>query len=228
MKVCVISDIHGELLPVESFKPCELFIICGDISPLNIQGKFFKMQLWMCEFKDWCNSLPCKKVLFIAGNHDFYCKYHSHFMLEKFSKEDKVTYLEHEEYVYNSDEGKSYKIFGTPYCKEFGTWAFMEPHPTLVKLFNEIPNDLDILITHDQPYGWGDILLENVPWADGSMIGNIPLAQAVLDKQPKYLFCGHLHSTSHDCIMIHNTRRYNTSIKSEKYEVTYPPLYLDI
>ena len=37
----------------------------------------------------------------------------------------KATILIHEEYEYLSNEGKIYKVFGTPYCKIFGNWAFM-------------------------------------------------------------------------------------------------------
>ena len=70
MLVTALSDIHGTLLPIESFKPCELVCICGDISPLNIQGTHKKMRKWLVnEFKPWCESLPCDKVIFIAGNH---------------------------------------------------------------------------------------------------------------------------------------------------------------
>lgn len=70
MNVVALSDIHGTLLPIESFKPCELVCICGDISPLNIQGAHKKMRKWLVnEFKPWCEKLPCDKVIFIAGNH---------------------------------------------------------------------------------------------------------------------------------------------------------------
>lgn len=70
MKVTALSDCHGLLLPIEEFKPCELVCICGDISPLSIQANHKKMRKWLIkEFKPWCESLPCDKVIFIAGNH---------------------------------------------------------------------------------------------------------------------------------------------------------------
>lgn len=229
MKICCLSDLHGTLLPVEDyFEPCELVCICGDISPLNIQGNHRKMRHWLINtFKPWCESLPCDKVIFIAGNHDS-CMHNEDFMYAQFPKDSKVTYLFHESYIYTSRSGKEYSIFGTPYCKLFGNWAFMEMDEILEKLYSTIPENLDILLSHDQPFGYGDIILEDIYWNTGEHIGNKPLAKAILEKQPKYLFCGHLHSTDHSCIEIGNTKRYNVSIKSEKYEPVYDPLVIKI
>jgi hypothetical protein len=50
----------------------------------------------------------------------------------------KATILIHEEYEYLSNEGKIYKVFGTPYCKIFGNWAFMRENETLKEKFSEI------------------------------------------------------------------------------------------
>lgn len=229
MKVVAMSDLHGTLLPVEDIEPCELVCICGDIVPLKIQANSHKTKRWLRnEFKTWCESLPCDKVVFIAGNHDFYLQ-DLDFMYSVFPKDGKVTYLFHEGYVYTSREGKEYSIFGTPYCKIFGNWAFMDTDERLIELYKSIPENLDILLTHDQPYGWGDVLEQLItPWADSSHIGNQPLSKAILEKQPKYLFCGHLHSTTHNCVEIGETKRYNVSIKDERYDPVYDPLVLDI
>ena len=229
LKICALSDLHGTLLPVEDIEPCELVCICGDIVPLKIQASSHKTKSWLRnKFKPWCESLPCDKVIFIAGNHDFYLQ-DLDFMYSVFPKDGKVTYLFHEGYVYTSKEGKEYSIFGTPYCQIFGNWAFMDTNSRLIELYSSIPDNLDILLTHDQPYGWGDVLEQLItPWADSSHIGNQPLAQAIFEKQPKYLFCGHLHSTTHKCVEIGETKRYNVSIKDERYDPIYDPLVLDI
>ena len=226
MKICAISDLHGLLPEIE---PCELVCICGDISPLNIQASSSKMRRWLFnKFLPWATLLPCDKVIFIAGNHDLSFN-NLDFMQSIFSKDRKVTYLFHENYTYTSKEGKEYSIFGTPYCQLFGNWAFMEMNSILDNLYKDIPENLDILLTHDQPYGYGDILLqENCMWANGSHIGNKPLAKAVLKKQPKHMFTGHLHSTEHSCVEIGITKRYNVSLKDENYNSVYEPLYIEI
>lgn len=231
MKIVAMSDLHGTLLPVNDyFEPCELVCICGDISPLNIQANHRKMRKWLREkFKPWCEALPCDKVIFIAGNHDDICK-NTDFMYSLFPKDKKVTYLFHENYTYISKSGKEYSIFGTPYCKLFGNWAFMEMDDMLDKLYKDIPENLDILMTHDAPYGVSDIILqEDCPWYDGKThIGNKPLSQEILRKTPKVVLHGHLHSTSRIFEEWGYSKVANCSIKNEKYEPVYNPLTIEI
>lgn len=231
MKIIALSDLHGTLLSVEDyFEPCELVCICGDIVPLNIQANSRKTRQWLInKFKPWCESLPCDKVIFIAGNHDIYLN-NLDFMYTQFPKDKKVTYLFHENYVYTSRSGKEYTIFGTPYCKLFGNWAFMEMDNVLDKLYQDIPENLDILLTHDQPFGYGDIILqEDCPWYDGKThIGNKPLVKAIIEKRPRFQFNGHLHSCDHKLIEIGETKHYNVSIKDEHYDPIYNPLIIEI
>lgn len=228
MRIVAMSDLHGSLPRANTFQECEVVFICGDISPLNIQANHRKMRKWLVdEFKPWCESLPCNKVIFIAGNHDRALE-NLDFMYTQFPKNGKVTYLFHELYTYTSKSGKEYEIFGTPYCKLFGNWAFMEIDNQLTKLYSDIPDGIDILLSHDTPFGYNDIILDNVPWADGSHIGNKPLTMAILEKQPSYVFCGHLHSTDHSMIEINNSKKYNVSIKDEKYNPVYDPLIIEI
>ena len=226
MKVIALSDLHGDLIPIK--EECDLICICGDIVPLQIQSGSRKTKHWLRnKFKPWCESLPCDKVLFISGNHDLHTQ-DLEFMYSVFPKDDKVTYLFHEEYIYNHNN-REYHIFGTPYCKIFGDWAFMDTDERLRSLYNQIPEGLDILLTHDQPFGWGDTLEQKLYWNDTEEhIGNKPLVEAILSKQPEYLFCGHLHSTTHECIKIGKTKRYNVSIKDEMYNIAYPPLCISI
>lgn len=227
IKICAISDLHGYLPKIE---PCDLVLICGDIVGLHAQRYPKSCKKWYINlFKPWVNELPCDKVLFIPGNHEVGMEGHEEEYKKLFGPHDKATVLFHESYEYLGSDGETYKIFGTPYCKIFGNWAYMYPDDTLRQAFSEIPENLDILITHDQPYEFGDILLqEDCPWADGSHIGNKPLLEAILAKQPRYQLNGHLHSCSHEKIMINNTSHYNVSMKDEKYNIVYEPLYLDI
>lgn len=231
MKCICLSDLHGTLLPVEDyFEPCELVCICGDIVPLNIQANSRKTRQWLVNsFKPWCESLPCNKVIFIAGNHDFGFS-NLDFMYTQFPKDKKVTYLFHENYVYTSKSGKEYTIFGTPYCKLFGNWAYMEMDDVLDRLYQDIPENLDILLTHDAPFGVSDIILqEDCPWYDGKThIGNKPLSIAILRKSPKIVLHGHLHSTSREFEEWGYSKVVNCSIKDEHYNPVYDPIVFEI
>ena len=148
-------------------------------------------------------------------------------MYSIFKKDRKVTYLFHENYIYTSRDGKEYSIFGTPYCKLYGNWAFMEMNSVLQKLYSDIPENLDILMSHDAPFGYNDVVTEETPYNDGSHIGNKLLTLEILKKKPILHVRGHIHSTERFA-QIGDTKSYNVSIKNEKYQVVYPLTYLEI
>ena len=232
MKVAVISDLHGHL-PIypspywEGIEECELLLICGDILPLHCQSKAIESRLWLIdEFKPWAASLPVEQVFFIAGNHDFWFERNDLMAHQIFSPHDKVRYLKNEyaDYI-STQDAKVYRVFGTPYCHQFGNWAFMRDEETLAKKFSQIPNNVDILISHDAPYGTSDICFEG--WAaDGSHKGCPELRDAIIASKPKYNFHGHLHSANHGEELLGDTKVFNTSILNEQYELVYEPLMI--
>lgn len=227
LSICAISDLHGYLPEI---KDCELILICGDIVPLEVQDYSRGCYEWYRRvFKPWAESLPCNKVLFIAGNHEVGMEGYEYAYKRLFPLDNKVSFLFHEEFVHTSLDGEKYKIFGTPYCKIFGNWAYMCKDEELVKKFYEIPEKLDILITHDAPFGVSDVLLQKeCRWATGEHIGNKPLADAILKKSPSIVCHGHLHSSSRDFETLGSSKVINCSIKDEFYNPIYSPLYFSM
>ena len=235
MKVAVISDLHGNL-PIypskywEGIEECELLLICGDILPLSIQSNMPRSRDWLIEdFKPWAASLPVEQVYFIAGNHDFWFEKNDIEARKIFSLNDKVTYMKNEylDYYSSIQDSKTYRIFGTPYCHMFGNWAFMRGEETLAYKFSEMPDDVDILISHDAPYGTSDICFEGFSTSKGH-IGCPELRDAIIEKKPKYCFHGHLHSSNHGEEVLEETKVYNTSVLNESYELVYEPLIIRI
>lgn len=229
MRIAVMSDNHG-ILPQIKDENIELLLICGDIVPLSFQSDMELTKWWFDNnFREWAENLPVEKVIFIAGNHDLMIERDPDWFKVEFPKHSKVTYLQHELYEYiSTQDGKVYSIFGTPYCKIFGNWAFMREKETLEKLYNEIPNNLDILISHDAPLLCGlGFINQNVRWGNQEA-GNPILASAILNKRPKYVFNGHIHSGNHQLQEIDNTKLANVSIVDEHYDLVYKPLILDI
>ena len=234
MKICSISDLHGNLIcyPSDYWKDlweCEVLFICGDILPLEVQHDMIKSIEWLTEeFIPWAESLPVEKVFFIAGNHDFWFERNDVAAHKLFPQSQKITYLKNElvEYI-SSQDSKTYKIFGSPYCKIFGLWAFMRSADLLIKKFNEIPENVDILVTHDAPYGTSDICLSG-KWSNGKHIGNPQLQDIVIDRKPRYHFHGHLHSSNHEEELLGETKVFNTSILNERYLIMYDPLIMRI
>lgn len=220
-RVCALSDLHGSLINIDK---CDLVLVCGDSVSLRMQRYEESTEQWYLEiFRPWAEALPCDKVLWIAGNHDnMQGRADSYRRL--FPRSEKVTYLEDEGY-----EFRGLKIWGSPWCKKFGTWHFMESSEVLKEKYSLIPEGLDILITHDVPYGCSDVLLDKTcPWWTPRHIGNQPLAEAVKNKKPRYHFSGHLHSTNRELIDWHGVQHANVSILGESYCVEAGPLYVDL
>ena len=227
MKICGISDMHGQY----DFKvePCDIVLICGDIVPLKIQKNDIQSEEWLKTFFiPWCTDLPCEKVIFIAGNHDFVFMEHPERVRDLLKGQDKVIYLECETYEY---QGKV--IYGTPLCKKFYNWAFMslslKDQQERYKRHLEVIGKIDIIMSHDCPYGIADVLLQkDCWWANGEHIGNKALRWFVDKAKPELVLEGHLHSCEHGKTMHGDTAVYNVSLLNEDYMMVYKPLYIEL
>ena len=212
-------------------EPVDLLLIGGDIVPLSIQFRIDKCNNWFKKiFIPWCEKQPAEKVIVVGGNHDK--------VLEKdpttfrdLIKGTKIIYLHCEEYDF-----KGFKIFGSPLCKKFYDWSFMYDYDYQDRLYERYLKALDaygekvdILLTHDAPYGTSDIIMqEDCPWATGENIGNRSLTSFVEKLQPTVMFHGHLHSTNHECEKLGKTDVYNVSLLNEDYKMAYKPLYVEL
>lgn len=232
MKISSISDCHGNLIQYpspywEELWECEILFICGDILPLHIQFDMPKSQSWMLkEFKPWAESLPVEKVYFIAGNHDAWLERNEKLVRQLFPLSEKVTYVKNNLVEHISlQDGQTYRIFGSPYCHMFGNWPFMRTEEKLAELFSEIPENIDILFTHDAPHGVSDVCLED-RYGQFDHRGCPALRDAVLEKQPKLHLHGHLHTSNHEIELLGETKVVNCSILDEEYKITFNPFYI--
>lgn len=223
MKIVAISDLHGQFPKIPN-KRFDILCICGDIFPLEIQDNTLECKAWLLKvFIPWCQKLKCNNILLIAGNHDLF--------FEKSTYEEKkymflgtnIHYLENDSY-----EIDGLTFYGTPYCHKFNDWAFMRSDDHLKIIYDLIPKNVDILLTHDAPYGTSDICLQEIWWNEREHIGCVPLRDAILEKKPKIVLHGHLHSTNHDVELMGDTKVYNVSVLDESYDLEYPPLILNL
>ena len=222
MKIVAISDLHGNLPLIEEV--AVIYCISGDIMPLNIQSNDRKCRKWLREdFIPWANNLPCAHVVLVAGNHDFVFYRMEKSDIDKIFEGSKIIYLEN-----SGVQLEGLNIFGTPWCHQFGHWAFMTDDEALAEIFREIPENVDILLTHDAPYGTSDILFQNTAWNIGEHIGCVPLRDAIIEKKPKIVLHGHLHSTNHKKEVLVESDVYNVSLLDENYDLIYDPLILDV
>lgn len=249
MKIIAISDTHGYL---PKLQPCDVVVMCGDILPLNIQRNYEASLAWLSgPFQSWALNLDCKKVIFIAGNHDFVFEqlYNDHvhvmgrmaphstlqftpericdtlFQMDN-TYDPKLIYLCDGSYVY-----QGVKFYGTPWCPSLRNWAFYGDKEQLIDKFNKIEFDTDVLITHCPPkYGLQGVVLET-NWNYMNDFGCVELQQ-VLDElfadRDMWILSGHIHSGKHDVEKFNNIKYRNCSIKNEDYQVAHQPFEFEI
>lgn len=235
MKITAISDIHG-LLP--EISPCDVLLICGDIVPLDIQSSTPKSEMWLGgEFAQWINNLPCQHVIAVWGNHDFIGmhmgdntlgKQRFDICLGKPTKY-KIEFLDgnYTNVIVGDEE---ITIWGSPWCKPFGTWAFMMEEESLIDRYKSMPKNCDIVITHEAPKIGKMGLIQQGP-NTGFKAGTKVLTDIIKDRQPKYALSGHIHSSEHKLSQYKgagDTLFATVSLLDEQYKHTYQPLTFDI
>lgn len=226
MKVAAISDMHGLLdFAVES---SDILVICGDIMPLKIQHYHKPSQKWFSEvFIPWCQNQPVEEIYLVGGNHDQWIYSHPDEVREAL-KGTNIHYLCDETARFIDENGKDFLIYGTPWCHQFGNWYFMGySDEGLKEIFRKMPKGIDVLITHDPPYGNNDISEESF-YDNTSHLGNIALSEVIQEKQPRYVFSGHIHTGSKEFTTKGDIKICNVSVVDETYKLRYPPKYVEI
>lgn len=231
LKIVAISDLHGKL--PEIIEPADIMLLVGDIMPLEIQFNRPKSKEWLHgEFADWIKKLPVDEVFMVAGNHDAYFESISQTLLLDFNNACmKLTYLKNEVGYYYDKHGQVWSIFGTPYCSIYGNWPFMRTDEYLTEKFKELPDKIDIIISHDPPFNSGDcdVILEAPDHRQNRMfmhLGNKPLGERIKDVDYKLLVCGHIHSGDHN--FNEEFKTVNVSYFNEAYKPHYYPFYYEL
>lgn len=232
IKILATSDLHGNLPNI--VEPFDLLILAGDICPATNHNIDFQHDWATSVFVDWLNNLPYKdansKVVMIWGNHDFWAEADefSSYGIEDLTKH-KVKVLQNTAYEFEypvSDGLDNLKIFGTPYCSVFYNWAFMIPDDKLEEKFSEIPENTDILISHDSPNIYKLGAIQEGPYKSDTT-GNKVLPKHLERVKPMMYFCGHFHSGNHDFEERNGTWMANVSYVNERYKPVNPILSID-
>lgn len=156
MKICGISDIHGNLL--DNVPECDVLCIAGDVITLNAQRNFDASEhWWKNRFVPWVMKLPCKKVLVVPGNHDIYLEnLYLNDRWEEFC--DYMAVVTQGKLHFLIDQSFEYggiSFYGTPWIHPItfqeNKWAFEIKDYKEDNPYSRIPK-CDVLITHDSPF----------------------------------------------------------------------------
>lgn len=227
MKITALSDIHGDL--IYNIPECDVVCICGDIVPVYIQRNDAKCLNWFIEeFIPWTNKLKCDKVIIIAGNHDFVFNNKTEDEINKIFNNTKIVYLFDTTYTY-----KGINFYGTPWCQSLKNWAFYAEDDEIVDLFNKIPENTDVLLTHMPPNEFEKGVVNELCFNYGRNFGSNQLKRAIYNKldcsKTRYILSGHIHSGNHDDSIYNDKLHFvNVSIKDEQYNINYYPFVFNL
>jgi len=218
MKITFISDTHAKHNQVTSSLPGgDVLIHAGDISNKGYRTEIQDFIKWFSTIENYTHKI------FIAGNHDFSCQD------EVLAVQELLRLNPGSEYLYDDmfligDKSADYddmvKVWGSPWQPEFYNWAFNLPRQgaELKEVWNMIPSDVDILITHGPPYGH----LDYVTYSKQN-VGCELLRDRIDLIKPKIHVFGHIHS-SYGYKFDGTTHFFNAAVLDERYNFTQKPL----
>ena len=220
MVITFLSDTHTKHRYCEDDLPGgDLLIHAGDL----MNSGYDENDVW--EFLDWFDKQEqYKGHVFIAGNHDRYFENKPDETKNILREYPYTTYLQDNSFTYVSEEGNEpCKIYGSPWQPEFYNWAFNLPRngEELQNKWNNIPEDIDILISHGPPWGHLDV----TPY--GNLNVGCELLRVRLDElKPKIHVFGHVHS-GYGYKFHEGTHFINASVLNERYDYKNKPITID-
>lgn len=197
MKIWCISDTHCKHSWLD-VPEVDMIIHAGDAS--NTKDISFN-DAEMREFLQWYESLNIKYKIFVPGNHDTSIERKFH----KFEDYPNIKFL-----IHNSISIEGINIFGSPYTPSFGSgWAYNVARHKIFNYWDNLSDNIDILVTHGPPKGILDLTIRN----GVKQCGDKVLLNKIEVIKPKYHIFGHIHNE-------HNV--YNSGIcRPNGYNTTF-------
>lgn len=186
-KILHISDTHGMHRKMHSLPYADIIIHSGDFCKKGTEDE-------VIDFIEWFDSLEYKHKIFIAGNHD------------DFLHEAQILGLpENMHYLcYSSINIEGINIYGIPM---FPADIINQKYE---KQIQELPRSIDILITHQPPFG----ILDKTT---NTHYGNIDILNKVCTIKPKFHLFGHVHNNNG--IILDSTTFINSAMSDDNYQL---------
>lgn len=178
IRILHVSDTHGLHRQIEEQFPmpdADILIHTGDFTDKGSSEEFIDFNAWVGELR-W----RYKHIIVIFGNHE----YKAHFDPGR-TKDllPNATVLDHEAINVNG-----LNIFGSPWVRGHKA-ASPGDGDGVTHRFDEIPNGIDILLTHGSPFGIMDCCeLRTLQWG-----GSKALYKEILRARPRAHLFGHMH-----------------------------------
>ena len=242
MRITHISDTHNHHSKLQEDLPGgDLLIHSGDFTSIGRRHEIEKFIKWFNNVDNYTNKV------FIAGNHDLSFQSEAlqrrkadwfdgrkeyeepaeegkpYWLSQILDREfeglvDNVFYLENESITI-----AGVKIWGSPFSPTFGRdWAFnVDRGEDAAKLWNTIPTDTNIVITHGPMYGTLD-----VAYNSGLPVGCEDLYNRLQIVKPDLHFCGHVHE-GYGYKQVGDMYSFNGASVSLEYQYKNKPISFD-
>ena len=201
LRLLLLSDTH-ELHREIDLPPADLLLHAGDWT------MFSKRASAICDFDDWLGEQNLSHgAVGCPGNHEFYLE-HDH------SRASLTPHLR----ILNGSEVKiaGLRIWGSPVTALYGGAFGLCNSTQRAKHWAQIPNGIDILITHGPPLGVLD---------HGH--GDAELLQAVRRIRPKLHLFGHVHA-GYGVVENEGTTFVNAALLGPDGDLVHSPLSLEV
>jgi predicted phosphohydrolase len=205
MRIVCISDTHAQHRRM-TIPDGDLLLCAGDFTRSGDEAD-------VRDFDAWLGTLPHAHKVIIAGNHDF--------AFER--TPDAATWIRHATYL--QDSGcvvGGLRIWGSPWQPRFFDWAFnLDRGAPLKAVWDLIPDDTDVLITHGPPWEVLDVT------SRGQRVGCEELAKAITRVKPRLHVFGHIHE-SYGQVERDGVIYVNASNCDLRYRPVQAPIVVDL
>ncbi len=205
-KIIIISDTHRS--------EHELILPKGDIL-IHAGDLEIRSALELQIIIEWFESLDYKHIIWIGGNHDFYLEQLYNSNITPANIPENIHYL-----MNTGITIEGIKFWGSPFSSQFGRWAFMGHLEELKPIWDKIPSDTDIVITHSPPFAINDQCV------NGISVGCPALRDKLKEIKPKYHICGHIHE-AYGVYQDEHTTYINASLLDEYYAMVNKPVIIE-
>ena len=183
MKIWHISDTHMNHGQLQVPEEIDVVVHSGDAS--NYLDPY-RNESELRAFIDWFATLPIPTKVFVPGNHD--TSLEKGLITRDLVESRKINLLINEE-----KEIGGLRFWGSPFTPRYGSWSYMKDRGTINRIWEHIPEGIDVLITHGPPYGVLDATYNHHNKVE--LVGCSALAKRVTKVEPRFMLFGHVHST---------------------------------
>jgi Icc-related predicted phosphoesterase len=189
LRLVLISDTHQFHREID-MPDGDILIHAGDFT------MFSESLEEVADFNSWLGELPHRHKIVVPGNH------------ESFLEDDPsmCSLLSNATVLINEGiEIEGLRIWGSPVTPLYGVAFGLRSAKDRRKLYAQIPEDIDVLISHGPPFG----ILDTAP-ISGQHEGCLELLDAVRRVRPKLHVFGHIH-TAYGVLRTEHTTFVNAS-----------------